>query len=60
MPFMMRLTMDGVAIHGATVENDAATHGCIGIPLEFAELVFGAAKKGDRVIVISGTADRTA
>jgi lipoprotein-anchoring transpeptidase ErfK/SrfK len=54
MPWMMRLTNDGVALHGSKVEDDAATHGCIGLPDEFAELLFGAAKIGDKVIVVPG------
>jgi lipoprotein-anchoring transpeptidase ErfK/SrfK len=51
MPYMMRLTTDGVAIHGSEVEDGSATHGCIGIPDEFAALLFAEAKVGDRVIV---------
>lgn len=53
MPFMMRLTWDGVAIHGSgeTVDNRWATHGCIGLPDEFAALIFPLAKVGDRVTV---------
>jgi len=53
MPYMMRLTWDGVALHGSgeTVDNRYATHGCIGLPDEFAALLFRAAKLGDRVTV---------
>jgi hypothetical protein len=53
MPYMMRLTWDGVALHGSgeTVDNRYATHGCIGLPDEFAALLFGAARIGDRVTV---------
>lgn len=54
MPFMLRLTNDGVAIHGSTVEYGSATHGCIGVPLEFAELLFAQARLGDRVIITRG------
>ncbi|WP_375402186.1 L,D-transpeptidase family protein [uncultured Sphingomonas sp.] len=54
MPYMLRLTGDGVAIHGSKVEWGLATHGCIGVPVEFARLLFGAVKKGDLVIVTSG------
>lgn len=55
MPYMMRLTNDGVAIH-ASEEIDAryATHGCIGVPLAFAKLLFAQAKLGDRVIITRG------
>jgi hypothetical protein len=51
MPYMMRLTWDGVAIHGSEVEWGSATHGCVGVPSEFAALLFAAAKKGDPVLV---------
>ena len=54
MPYMLRLTTDGVAIHGSKVEWGLATHGCIGVPVEFARLLFGAVKKGDLVIVTKG------
>ncbi|WP_447727326.1 L,D-transpeptidase family protein [Sphingomonas koreensis] len=54
MPYMMRLTNDGVAIHASEVEMGAATHGCIGVPLPFAKLIFAQAKLGDRVIITRG------
>jgi hypothetical protein len=54
MPYMMRLTWDGIAIHGSVVSDEYATHGCIGIPDEFAELLFGQAKLGDQVLVTRG------
>lgn len=52
MPYMLRLTKDGVAIHGSNVREGWATHGCIGVPLEFARLLFAQASKGDLVFVI--------
>ena len=55
MPYTLRLTDDGISIHGATVEDDVATHGCVGVPLEFAEMLFRAAQRGDRVLIESGT-----
>lgn len=51
MPYMMRLTMDGVAIHASDVEEGYATHGCVGVPMEFAALLFAEAKMGDKVLV---------
>ena len=54
MPYMLRLTNDGVAIHGSMVRWDAATHGCIGVPTEFAKKLFAQAKLGDRVIITKG------
>ena len=54
MPYMLRLTNDGVAIHGSKVEWGAATHGCIGVPIGFAKKLFGVSKIGTRVIVTRG------
>jgi hypothetical protein len=52
MPYMLRLTEDGVAIHGSNVRQGWATHGCIGVPLDFARLLFGVARKGDLVVIL--------
>jgi hypothetical protein len=54
MPWTLRLTWDGVAIHGSQVENGYASHGCVGAPDEFAEKLFAIAKKGDVVIITDG------
>lgn len=54
MPYMLRLTNDGVAIHGSEMADDYATHGCIGLPKDFAALLFRAAHVGDRVLVWKG------
>lgn len=55
MPYTLRLTGDGVAIHGSNVRNGAATHGCIGIPTAFAEHVFAAVRRGDPVYIVPET-----
>lgn len=54
MPYTLRLTADGVAIHGSEVENGYASHGCVGVPEQFAARLFAIAKKGDRVIITRG------
>ncbi|QAY79749.1 L,D-transpeptidase [Sphingosinicella sp. BN140058] len=54
MPFMLRLTWDGISIHGSVVSDDYATHGCLGIPDEFAATLFAQAKRGDYVLVTRG------
>jgi lipoprotein-anchoring transpeptidase ErfK/SrfK len=54
MPFMQRLTNDGITIHATTVENGYASHGCIGTPLEFARKLFTTTKLGDRVFITRG------
>ena len=52
MPFMLRLTGDGVAIHASNVRVGAATHGCIGVPWQFARLLFAQMRIGDEVAII--------
>jgi hypothetical protein len=52
MPFTLRLTHDGIAIHGSDVRWGAATHGCVGVPTEFARLLFERAVKGDEVRIM--------
>lgn len=54
MPYMLRLTNDGIAIHASDVQDGYMTHGCIGVPLSFAKKLFGVAKLGDRVIITRG------
>jgi hypothetical protein len=55
MPHMMRLTSDGVALHGSPeLADDVVTHGCIGMPEEFAGLLFAHVRVGDRVVIWSG------
>ncbi|HWV11987.1 MAG TPA: L,D-transpeptidase family protein [Sphingobium sp.] len=54
MPYMLRLTNDGVAIHGSDVKWGNATHGCIGVPTDFARKLFAAVKLGDLVIITQG------
>lgn len=53
MPYTLRLTQDGVAIHGSDVRWGRATHGCVGVPVEFASKLFGQVAKGDQVVIIS-------
>jgi len=59
MPYALRLTSDGVAIHGSNVREGWATHGCIGVPLEFARRLFAAASKGDVVAIIAAKTARS-
>jgi lipoprotein-anchoring transpeptidase ErfK/SrfK len=51
MPYALRLTDDGVAIHGSEVEPGSATHGCLGVPVDFARKLFPLMKVGDEVVV---------
>jgi lipoprotein-anchoring transpeptidase ErfK/SrfK len=52
MPYMLRLTNDGVAIHASSVRRGSATHGCIGVPLSFAQLLFDQVARGDLVTIV--------
>lgn len=54
MPYMLRLTNDGISIHASEVQDGYMTHGCIGVPLPFAKKLFAAVKLGDRVIITRG------
>lgn len=51
MPFMQRLTWDGIALHGGKVPGYRASHGCIRLPEAFAQILYHETKKGGMVIV---------
>lgn len=52
MPYNLRLTWSGYALHGtADVADIWATHGCVGLPLEFSEILFRHAKVGTPVLI---------
>ena len=54
MPYTMNLTGDGVSIHGTTVEKGYASHGCIGVPNDFARKIFGITPVGTKVYITRG------
>ena len=51
MPFMQRLTWDGVAIHAGRNPGFPASHGCIRVPASFAKKLFAATQMGATVEV---------
>ena len=51
MPNMLRITWNGVALHGGPLPGYAASHGCIRMPFDFAAKVFDKAPMGMRVII---------
>lgn len=51
MPFMQRLTWDGVALHAGNLPGYPASHGCVRLPLEFAEQLFATTGIGSVVVV---------
>jgi len=52
MPFMQRLTWDGIALHGGYNPGFPASHGCVRLPNEFAEILFETTRIGTRVVVL--------
>lgn len=54
MPYMQRLTNDGITLHATNVQNGYASHGCIGMPLAFAKKLFETTAVGDRVFITRG------
>jgi len=53
MPFMQRLTWDGVAMHAGTLPGYPASHGCIRLPAAFASKLFDVTRRGETIIVAS-------
>lgn len=51
MPFMQRLTWSGIALHAGALPGYPASHGCVRLPYNYAEKIFGLAKIGTRIIV---------
>lgn len=51
MPYMQRLTWDGIAMHAGRLPGYPASHGCIRLPLEFSKLLYGATTHDSMVIV---------
>ncbi|MGQ0588393.1 MAG: L,D-transpeptidase family protein [Sphingosinicella sp.] len=52
MPFMQRLTWDGIALHAGQIPGRPASHGCVRLPLEFARLLFAATRVGGEVHIV--------
>ena len=60
MPNMLRITWNGVALHGGPLPGYAASHGCIRMPFDFAAKVFDKAPMGMRVIISPADAEPVA
>lgn len=52
MPYMQRLTWDGVAIHAGRNPGFPASHGCIRVPAAFAKKLYEVTTLGTQVTVI--------
>lgn len=51
MPFMQRLTWNGIALHGGVLTGRPASHGCVRLPQPFAERLFEVTRRGGIVVV---------
>ena len=51
MPNMLRITWNGIALHGGPLPGYAASHGCVRMPFDFAAKVFDKAPMGMRMII---------
>jgi hypothetical protein len=51
MPNMNRLTWSGIALHAGNLPGYPASHGCVRLPMQFSELLFGVTKLGMTVVI---------
>ena len=51
MPFMQRIDEYGIAMHGGANPGYPASHGCIRLPMKFAEKLYGVTKVGSKVVI---------
>src|SRR5262249_24978957 len=57
MPHMLRITWNGLALHGGPLPGYAASHGCVRMPFGFAEKLFDKVRIGTRVIISPSDAE---
>jgi hypothetical protein len=51
MPHMERLTWSGIAIHAGHLPGYPASHGCVRLPIDFAEKLYSVTNNGTNVII---------
>lgn len=54
MPFMQRLTWDGIALHAGRIPGYPASHGCVRLPHAFSEKLFATTSRGMTVVIADG------
>ncbi|MFZ3483382.1 L,D-transpeptidase family protein [Sphingomonas sp. 3-13AW] len=57
MPFMQRLTWDGIALHAGNIPGRPASHGCIRLPASFAKKLYAATTMGATVTINNDSYD---
>lgn len=55
MPFMQRLTWDGIALHAGKIPGYPASHGCVRLPLAFAKKLYAETERGMMVVIADET-----
>lgn len=60
MPYMQRLTPQGVAMHAGNLPGYPASHGCIRLPKAFAKLLYGVTELGTPVTITDAEQERRA
>src|SRR6478752_5152516 len=55
MPWMERLTWNGIAMHAGDLPGYPDSHGCVRLPLEFSKLLYTVTTKGGTVIIADAT-----
>ena len=51
MPWMQRIDDYGIAFHGGVNPGYPASHGCMRLPMKFAEKLYGVTKVGTKVVI---------
>jgi lipoprotein-anchoring transpeptidase ErfK/SrfK len=54
MPYMLRITWSGIAMHAGVLPGYPASHGCIRMPMAFAMKMWNWTRMGARVVVTPG------
>ncbi len=52
MPFMQRITWTGIALHAGNLPGHPASHGCVRLPMAFAQRLFDMTELGMRVLIV--------
>ncbi|MFJ4445237.1 L,D-transpeptidase [Pseudomonas sp. NPDC089422] len=55
MPYMERLTWDGIALHAGHLPGYPASHGCVRLPLEFAKRLYEVTGFSSTTVIVSDT-----
>ena len=60
MPYMQRLTWDGIALHAGYVPGYPASHGCIRLPRSFAKKLYGITGHTSTIVLVTDEAVNSA